>query len=45
MTLENLNLLTIAISAPILIPVGMLGFIIPADKSPSSYNIFTSSSL
>jgi hypothetical protein len=42
--LENLNFLTLAIFAPILVLVGILGFVIPADKSPTSgatpYNIF-----
>ncbi len=44
MILDNLNFLTLAIFAPILVLVGILGFIIPASKSPTSgapaYNIF-----
>ena len=42
--LENLNFLTLAIFAPILVLVGILGFIIPPSKSLTSgattYNIF-----
>ena len=44
MLLENLNFLTLAIFAPILVLVGILGFIIPVNKSLTSgatpYNIF-----
>lgn len=44
MFLEHLNSLTLAIFAPILILVGILGFVIPANKSltsgETSYNIF-----
>ena len=44
MILDNLNYLTLAIFAPILILVGILGFVIPAEKSPTSgatpYNLF-----
>jgi hypothetical protein len=44
MILDNLNALTLAIFAPILVLVGILGFIIPPGKSltsgASSYNIF-----
>jgi len=44
MILDNLNFLTLAIFAPILVLVGILGFIIPAQKSPTSgapaYNLF-----
>lgn len=44
MFLEHLNSLTLAIFAPILILVGILGFVIPANKSltsgATSYNIF-----
>jgi hypothetical protein len=44
MLFDDLNVFTLAIFAPILILVGILGFIIPADKSPTSgaapYNIF-----
>jgi len=44
MILDNLNFLTLAIFAPVLVLVGILGFIIPADKSLTSgagpYNIF-----
>ena len=44
MIFDNLNLLTLAVFAPVLVLVGILGFIIPADKSPTSgaapYNIF-----
>lgn len=39
-----MNTLTIAVFAPILVIVGVLGFVIPADKSATSgepaYNIF-----
>ncbi|HQR33930.1 MAG TPA: hypothetical protein PLK30_14435 [Blastocatellia bacterium] len=42
--MEHLNSLTLAIFAPILILVGILGFVIPANKSltsgETSYNIF-----
>ncbi|MFN0111532.1 MAG: hypothetical protein ACKVZH_21920 [Blastocatellia bacterium] len=44
MFLEHLNSLTLAVFAPILILVGILGFVIPANKSltsgVTSYNIF-----
>lgn len=44
MILDNLNFLTLAIFAPILVLIGILGFIIPAHKSPTSgataYNLF-----
>lgn len=44
MILEDLNFLILAIFAPTLILVGLLGFIIPPHKSPTSgappYNIF-----
>jgi hypothetical protein len=44
MLLENLNFLILAIFAPILVLVGILGFIIPANRSLTSgatpYNIF-----
>ncbi len=44
MILDNLNFLILAIFAPVLVLVGILGFIIPANKSPTSgeapYNIF-----
>ncbi|MEP7339988.1 MAG: hypothetical protein ABI977_19775 [Acidobacteriota bacterium] len=44
MIFDNLNFLTLAIFAPILVLIGILGFIIPANKSPTSgatpYNIF-----
>ncbi|MCG3160719.1 MAG: hypothetical protein JMDDDDMK_01794 [Acidobacteria bacterium] len=44
MIFDDLNFLTLAIFAPILVLVGILGFIIPPDKSPTSgaapYNIF-----
>jgi hypothetical protein len=44
MIFDNLNFLTLAIFAPILVLVGILGFIIPANKSLTSgatpYNIF-----
>lgn len=44
MFLEHLNSLTLAIFAPILILIGILGFVIPASKSltsgATSYNIF-----
>ncbi|HKX31752.1 MAG TPA: hypothetical protein VJ302_28970 [Blastocatellia bacterium] len=44
MNLENLNFRTLAIFAPILVLVGILGFLIPPDKSLTSgappYNIF-----
>lgn len=44
MILDNLNSLTLAIFAPILVLVGILGFVIPAQKSLTSvatpYNIF-----
>ena len=42
--LENLNFLTLAVFAPILVLVGILGFVIPPHKSLTSgaapYNIF-----
>ncbi len=42
--LENLNFLTLAVFAPILVLVGILGFVIPPNKSLTSgaapYNIF-----
>jgi len=42
--MEHLNSLTLAIFAPILILVGILGFVIPANKSltsgETSYNLF-----
>lgn len=41
---DNLNYLTLAIFAPLLVLVGILGFVIPGRKSPTSgapaYNIF-----
>lgn len=44
MIFDNLNLLTLAVFAPTLVLVGILGFIIPANKSLTSgaapYNIF-----
>src|SRR5262245_13063538 len=44
MTLENLNVLALTIFAPILILVGILGFVIPPTPSLTSgappYNIF-----
>ncbi len=44
MLLDNLNYLTLAIFAPILVLVGILGFIIPPPKSLTSgatpYNVF-----
>ena len=44
MIFDNLNYLTLAIFAPLLVLVGILGFVIPAHKSPTSgaaaYNIF-----
>jgi hypothetical protein len=44
MIFDNLNFLTLAIFAPILVLVGIVGFIIPPDKSLTSgatpYNIF-----
>jgi hypothetical protein len=44
MLLDDLNFFTLAIFAPLLVLVGILGFIIPSDKSPTSgaapYNIF-----
>lgn len=44
MIFDNLNFLTLAIFAPVLILAGILGFIIPPDKSPTSgaapYNLF-----
>ncbi|MDQ3010994.1 MAG: hypothetical protein M3X11_09875 [Acidobacteriota bacterium] len=44
MIFDNLNFLTLAIFAPILVLIGILGFIIPANKSltsgATSYNIF-----
>lgn len=44
MILDNLNYLTLAIFAPILVLVGLLGFVIPPQKSLTSgaapYNIF-----
>ncbi|MBL8171086.1 MAG: hypothetical protein JNJ50_23210 [Acidobacteria bacterium] len=44
MLLDNLNYLTLAIFAPILVLVGILGFIIPPQKSLTSgatpYNVF-----
>lgn len=44
MIFDNLNYLTLAIFAPILILIGILGFVIPASKSPTSvataYNVF-----
>jgi hypothetical protein len=42
--LDDLNIFTLAVFAPLLVLVGILGFIIPAHKSPTSgaapYNIF-----
>ncbi|MGE0881964.1 MAG: hypothetical protein AB7P14_00330 [Blastocatellales bacterium] len=44
MILDNLNFLVLAIFAPVLVLVGILGFIIPSSKSPTSgaasYNLF-----
>ncbi len=44
MILDNLNFLTLAVFAPILILIGILGFVLPAHRSPTSvapaYNIF-----
>jgi hypothetical protein len=44
MSFENINYSTLAIFAPILILVGLLGFILPASKSLTSsapaYNLF-----
>ena len=44
MMVDSLNFLTLAVFAPILIIVGLLGFMIPADKALTSgaapYNIF-----
>jgi hypothetical protein len=44
MYFDHLNSLTLAIFAPILVLVGILGFVIPANKSltsgATSYNIF-----
>lgn len=44
MYLDHLNTLTLAIFAPLLVLVGILGFVIPANKSLTSgetpYNIF-----
>src|SRR5262249_14091500 len=44
MIFDNLNFLTLAIFAPILVLVGIVGFIIPPNKSLTSgatpYNIF-----
>jgi hypothetical protein len=44
MIFDNLNFLTLAVFAPILILVGILGFVIPARKSLTSgaapYNLF-----
>lgn len=44
MVLDNLNYLTLSIFAPILVLVGILGFVIPPEKSLTSgaapYNIF-----
>lgn len=44
MSFENINYTTLALFAPILILVGILGFVIPASKSLTSgapaYNIF-----
>jgi hypothetical protein len=44
MILDNLNFLILAILAPLLVFVGILGFIIPANKCPTSraspYNYF-----
>jgi hypothetical protein len=44
MIFDDLNLLTLAVFAPVLVLVGILGFIIPADKSLTSgaapYNVF-----
>lgn len=44
MILDDLNFLILAIFAPTLVLVGLLGFIIPSHKSPTSgatpYNIF-----
>jgi len=41
---DDLNIFTLAVFAPLLVLVGILGFIIPPDKSPTSgaapYNIF-----
>lgn len=41
---DDLNIFTLAVFAPLLVLVGILGFIIPAHKSPTSgappYNIF-----
>ena len=36
MIFDNLNFLTLAIFAPILVLIGILGFIIPANKSLTS---------
>lgn len=44
MYFDHLNSLTLAVFAPILVLVGILGFVIPANKSltsgATSYNIF-----
>jgi len=44
MIFDDLNFFILAIFAPALVLVGILGFIIPSDKSPTSgavpYNIF-----
>lgn len=44
MILDNLNFLTLAVFAPILILIGILGFVIPEHRSPTSgataYNLF-----
>jgi hypothetical protein len=44
MIFDNLNFLTLAIFAPVLVLTGILGFIIPPHRSPTSgalpYNIF-----
>src|SRR5262245_45257199 len=44
MVFDNINYLTLVIFAPILILVGILGFVIPSEKSLTSgapaYNIF-----
>jgi hypothetical protein len=44
MIFDNLNFLTLAVFAPVLVLVGILGFIIPSQKSPTSgsapYNLF-----
>lgn len=44
MIFDDLNFLTLAIFAPVLVLVGILGFIIPPHRSPTSgaasYNIF-----